>query len=148
MTHLPDPVTMPDYYRDVPTKRLVAWIVDGLLIAILVAVAIPFTLFTALFYLPLLWIAISFAYRTITIANGSATLGMRLMGIELRDSRGEPLDFVTAALHTGGYLVSVSFVFPQIISIVMMLTGARKQGLTDTILATAAINRSPRLTPA
>jgi hypothetical protein len=35
----------------------------------------------------------------------------------------------------------MAFVVPQIISVILMLTGARAQGLSDLVLGTAAINR-------
>lgn len=47
-----------------------------------------------------------------------------------------------AALHTLGYTISVSMVFPQAIPIILMLTPARSQGLTDIVLGTTALNRA------
>lgn len=80
-----------------------------------------------------------------TLANGSATLGMRLMSIEIRRHDGQRLDLGTAVMHTLGYTLSMSFVLPQIASIILMMTGDRGQGLTDLVLGTAAINRSARM---
>lgn len=140
-TALPDPYTHEELYRDVPTKRLVAWGVDFLVIAALTIVLIPFTLFTALIYLPFLALLVSFLYRWVTIARGSATLGMRFTAIELRGPDGGRLDTSQALLHTLGYHVSIS-IFPlQLLSIALMLMSDRKQGLTDHLLGTAALNR-------
>jgi len=111
------------------------------LILALTLLAVPFTAFTAIFFLPLLFLVISFAYRTVTLARGSATPGMRLVAIEFRTHRGARFDTTMAALHTGLYLLSTSFVLPQIISIILMLTGPRAQGLSDLVLGTAALNR-------
>ena len=80
-------------------------------------------------------------YRVITIANKSATWGMRLASIEFRNHRGERFTTGLAFVHTLAFYASISFVFPQVISIILMLTGARAQGLTDMVLGTAAINR-------
>lgn len=141
---LPDPVSQPEFYDDVPTKRLIAWIVDGILVGLIVALLTVLSIFTALFILPLVWMTISFFYRWVTIAGRSATPGMRLMSIEFRRDDGSPFDGMTAFLHTTGYVVSV-VTFPlQLISIAMMLMTERKQGLTDILLGTVALNRATR----
>lgn len=138
---LPDPDTQPEFYRDVPTKRLIAWVVDVILIGLIVAVLTVLSIFTALFVLPFVWMAVSFLYRWITIGSRSATPGMRVVALELRRSDGTRFDATTALVHTAGYVFSV-VTFPlQLISIAMMLMTEKKQGLTDMILGTAAINR-------
>jgi uncharacterized RDD family membrane protein YckC len=138
---LPDPDTDPALYEDVPTKRLFAWVVDVIIIALLTAIVVPFTLFTAFFFLPVLYAVISFLYRWVSLSRSSATPGMRLMAIELRDRMGERLDAGQSLLHTIGYFVSVA-VFPlQLVSIALMLISARRQGLTDHVMGTAALNR-------
>ncbi|HSG55282.1 MAG TPA: RDD family protein, partial [Paracoccaceae bacterium] len=47
-----------------------------------------------------------------------------------------------AVAHTLG--LSISFAMPllQVVSIILMLTTARKQGLTDHLLGTVALNRA------
>lgn len=138
---LPDPQFQPDFYAGVVSKRLLAWVIDMVVVlAILVAIGLA-TGFIGFFFFPLLWPVVDIGYRIVTLARNSATLGMRVMGLEIRDRRGAPLDSAHAGLHTLGYLVSMS-VFPaQIVSVVLMLTSARKQGLSDHVLGTAAINR-------
>ncbi|MEB8386243.1 RDD family protein [Rhodobacteraceae bacterium KMM 6894] len=139
--HTPDPSTQPEFYADVPLKRLLAWVIDSVIIALISMIAVIFTAFTGLFFFPVLMLLTGFAYRTITLSRGSATWGMRIMAIEFRTWRGEHLDLPTAALHTLGYTLSVAFMMPQVISVVLMLTGPRAQGLTDHVLGTIAINR-------
>lgn len=141
MNHLPDPDTQPDFYRSVTTKRFVAWLFDIAFISLLCTVAILFTAFLGLFFLALIYAVVSFVYRVVTIANGSATLGMRFMGIELRDAFGERMDLGKALAHTAGYFVSMAFPVVQIISVIMMMTSARGQGLTDGFLGTVMINQ-------
>jgi uncharacterized RDD family membrane protein YckC len=139
---LPDPETQSEFYADVPTKRFFAWLVDILLIGLLSVLTLPFTLFLGVFFFPLIYLTIGVIYRTVSLANRSATPGMRLMAVEFRTAEGRLFDLPAAFLHTMGYTVSVS-VFPlQLVSIVLMLTSARAQGLTDHILGTAAINRA------
>jgi uncharacterized RDD family membrane protein YckC len=144
LSGLPDPELQAEFYADVPIKRLFAWIVDTAIVALMTAIAVPLTLGLGLFVLPLLFVVIGFLYRWISISNRSATPGMRLASIELRAGDGHPFDTTLAGLHTAGYYVSTA-IFPlQLISIVLMLTGARRQGLTDLVLGTAAVNRAAR----
>lgn len=140
--HLPDPVIQPEFYADVPMKRLLAWLVDTILIALICLLILPFTAFTGLFFFPLLMLMVGFAYRVITIANRSATWGMRLMAIEFRTAQGERFGLGLATLHTLG--TSFSFALPvlQVISVVLMMTTARGQGLTDHLLGSVALNRT------
>ncbi|MEL6643872.1 MAG: RDD family protein [Pseudomonadota bacterium] len=139
---LPDPERASEFYDGVPTKRLVAWIVDVVIIGILTALIVPFTAFTALLFLPFLYMVISFLYRWVTLARGSATWGMRFMSIELRNRMGERFDGGTAALHTLGYMLSVAIFPAQLVSVALMLISSRRQGLTDHFLGTAAVNKA------
>ncbi|AXT34484.1 RDD family protein [Phaeobacter sp. LSS9] len=141
MTALPDPDYQADFYQFVASKRLFAWLIDSVLITLLASVAVVFTAFTGLFIWPLLYLVIGFIYRAVTIAAGSATWGMVIAGIELRDLSGRKLDGQGALLHTAGYSISMAFPVLQVISILMMLMSARGQGLTDTVLGTVMLNR-------
>ncbi|WP_170329102.1 RDD family protein [Ruegeria arenilitoris] len=141
MTHLPDPDSQPEFYQSVATKRFVAWLFDIAFISLLCIVPVFLTFGAGLFFLPLIYGVISFVYRVVTISNGSATLGMRFMGIELRDAFGARMDMGKAVVHTAGYFVSMAFFVVQIISVIMMLTSARCQGLTDAFLGTVMINQ-------
>ncbi|MEN8836718.1 MAG: RDD family protein [Celeribacter marinus] len=138
---LPDPVTQAAFYESVPTKRLVAFVIDMIVTVFLSALIVPLTVFTGIFFFPFLVAVVGYAYRVVTLANGSATIGMRLMGIEFRTSKGERFDLRYALLHTTMFTVWNIFFIAQVTSIVMMLTTARKQGLSDMLLGTAAINK-------
>ena len=139
--HIPDPHAQPEFYADVPTKRLIAWIVDMVLILGISALITVFTAFVGLLFFPLIVLTVGFVYRVVTIANGSATWGMRLLAIEFRTLRGERFDLSMAAMHTFFYSVSLAFFLMQIISMVLMLTTARCQWLSDHLLGTVAVNR-------
>lgn len=141
---LPDPDTQAEFYADVPVKRLIAWVIDGVIIFAMSLLIALLTVGVGFFFFPVLLIGIGFIYRTVTLANRSATLGMRMASIELRTARGEKFDLATAALHTLGYQVSMAFILAQAASIVLMLTTPRRQGLTDHALGTAAVNTAAR----
>ncbi|WP_386681494.1 RDD family protein [Loktanella sp. R86503] len=141
LTALPDPDDGAEFYARVPFKRALAWVVDASLVLVASVIIVPFTAFTALFYFPFLILMVGFAYRWFTIAGRSATWGMRLMGIELRDHTGARLDGTRALLHTLGYAVSVTAMPLQFISMGMMALTPCGRGLTDTLMGTAMINR-------
>ena len=141
MPRTPDPDSQPEFYAGVPTKRLFAWAVDALFTLITCLVILPFTAFTGLFFFPLMLLIVGFVYRFATLTKGSATFGMRLFGMELRTAGDEPLDAGTAFAHTLGYTVSVGMAPLQLISIVLMGTTPRGQGLSDMVLGTVALNR-------
>lgn len=139
---LPDPDLQGEFYADIPIKRAIAWVLDTILISMLTGLAVMLTAGIGIFFIGFLYLVIGFIYRVVSLSNSSATLGMRMTAIEFRTHRGERLDLGTAFLHTLGFYASISFVFPQIISIILILTSARAQGLTDMVLGSAAINRN------
>jgi len=138
---LPDPETQPEFYADVPAKRLVAFVVDTLVIIVLSLLVVPFTAFTGLFFFPVLMAVIGFAYRVVTITRGSATWGMRLVAIEFRAADGRRFDLGLAFAHTLGLTISFGLPLLQVASIVLMLTRPRGEGLSDLVLGTVALNR-------
>lgn len=139
---LPCPRERPEFYDGVVVKRAFAWLVDTVIITGLTLVAGVLTLTVAWFLWPLTFLALGALYRIATIARGSATWGMRLMGIELRGPDGRRLDPMQGALHVGGYYACVIPGFlPQLASIGAMIVTDRRQGLPDLVLGTAAINR-------
>lgn len=138
---LPDPIAQRSFYDGIATKRLLAWVIDMILIFAFCVVILPFTAFTGLFFFPFLMMVSGFIYRVVTLATSSSTWGMRIMAMELRDQNDQPLDGSLAFLHTLGYSVSFA-VFPlQLISVILMATSASGQSLIDLLLGTAALNR-------
>lgn len=140
-TGLPDPHLHAAFYSNVATKRALAWCVDVAVILTASLLLTPLTLFTSLFYFPVFYLVVGVVYRTLTIARGSATWGMWLMSIELRDVEGDRFDLPQAAIHTAAYTLSW-VVFPlQLLSAGVMAGTDRAQGLTDLVMGSAAINR-------
>jgi len=138
----PDPDRLPAFYGGVPGKRVIAWLIDWVVASVIAALLLPLTLFLGLFVFPVMVAVVGFVYRWSTLAGGSATWGMRLMAIELRDTDGLRLDGATAfwhvALHYGLLIVSPGLV----ISGVVTLMTPKRQGLHDLVLGTVALNRA------
>ena len=111
------------------------------MLAILIITS-PFTFFVSLFLFPFFYEAIDFIYRTATQSKGSATIGMRIMAIELRHESGHWLDFITSVFHTIGLYVSYAFVLVQLLSIGMMVMRDDRKSLTDMVIGTVMVNRA------
>lgn len=142
---LPDPAFKPEFYADVTVKRALAWVVDTAIIAMMCIPVIILTGFLALFVIVPVFMVISFIYRTVTLGSGSATWGMRFFSVEIRNHDGTKLTMTQGFLHTLGYSLSISMLIVQLISIGLMFTTARGQGLTDMVLGTVGINKAAQL---
>lgn len=138
---LPDPETQSEFYSGVAFKRLIAWMIDVLVVFLMTAVLATLPLFVGWFFFPLLFLVINFIYRLASISSRSATWGMRIMNIELRNKDGAHLETSEALLHTAAYLVASSFFLPQVISMILMLVSERGQGLHDMLCGTTAIRK-------
>ncbi len=145
-THgLPDPQTDAEFYEGVPLKRLIAWLIDAVIIIALAVgatlVAGVLTLGIAFFFAGFLFMATSFIYRVGFISAKSATPGMIVMGIEFRTMSGHKFEFRDAFIHTALYTVAVMSFFGQIISMVTISATEFGRGLPDFVLGSTAINR-------
>lgn len=138
---LPDPAIQPEFYADIPWKRSAAWVIDFAITLALTVVALLLTALLTLFILPLLYGAVSIAYRTVMLSRYGATLGMMVMAIKwrhLNGARPEPMTaFVYSVAHTGMWAM-----FPlQIASIVTILLTPWRQGLHDMVLGTTMLHK-------
>jgi uncharacterized RDD family membrane protein YckC len=72
----------------------------------------------------------------------SATIGMRVMDLELRTWYGAPGYFVLGATHAVLFWVTVSFLSPFVV--LVGLFNGRRRLLQDFVLGTVVINNSVR----
>ncbi len=140
-TGLPDPEMDSQFYDKVPTRRLVAWVFDGIITFGMTFLIGVFTVGLGFFIFPLIWLTIGLIYRTITISSKSSTWGMRMVGIEFRDKDGQKLNTSLALVHTLIFTIGTGFFVVQILSIVLILSSRYGQSVQDMILGTTAINR-------
>ena len=145
LSGLPDPVLDAQFYAGVPFKRLIAWIIDAVIVGALWTLLVIGTLGTFAFFMFLGLLIVSFVYRAFMVDRYSATLGMMAVGIELRNGRGDRLDRTQAIWHVTLFLGLMLFFLINIISMIMMLVNDRGQGLHDMVLGTTAINRPTEL---
>lgn len=138
---LPDPDRHAAFYDGTAARRALAFVLDTVMTAALAVLLVPLTGFVALFVFPAFLAVVNVLWRAGFLARSGATPGMWLAGIELRGPDGARPDGMTAVLHTGMFVLSWAMVVPQLISVMLMLTSARGQGLADHVLGTAVINR-------
>ncbi len=151
--HAYDPLGNPELFEGVLARRVVAFIIDLIIIAApLVAAAmfifvlglVTFGLGWALFWLlspaSVIW---ALCYYGMTLGSpASATLGMRAMEIEMRTWYGAPAYFVLGAVHAIVYWVSVSVFTPLIL--VVGFFNPRRRLLHDMLVGTVIINNAAR----
>ena len=145
MPGLPDPDIDSQFYEGVPLRRFTAWLVDVFLVLL---AGIPLALVVGIVTLgfgfalfPLILGATGFLYRTLTLASGSATWGMRFTGIEFRRHNGDRFDLLFALLHTAITAICFGVFVLQLVSCGTIVWTRYRQSIADIILGTTAINR-------
>ena len=151
--HAFDPYLEPELFRGVLTRRVVAFVIDMIVIAIPIMLAILFIAVFGLVTLGLGWALFWLAWPASVIwavvyygacigGPYSATVGMRVMDLELRTWYGAPGYFVLGAMHAVLFWVSISFLTPFVV--VVGLFNGRRRLLHDIVLGTVVINNSVR----
>ncbi len=128
-------------FAGIAGRRFWAWVIDTIVIAAITTFLTILTGFLALFFLGGLYLVVNFLYRWIGIARHSATFGMRMMGVGFVDTEARPVTGGTAFLHTLFYTLSVAFVAPQVISVLLIAFTREHRSLSDIVLGTALVNR-------
>jgi uncharacterized RDD family membrane protein YckC len=151
--HAYDPAANPELFDGVLARRIVAFIIDLVIIAIpliaasafififgLVTFGLGWLLFWLLSPISVIW---TLAYYGLTLGSpASATIGMRAMEIEMRTWYGAPAYFVLGAVHAVVFWISVSVLTPFIL--LVSFFNARRRLLHDIIVGTVLINAQTR----
>ena len=151
--HAFDPIANPELFEGVLARRFVAFLIDVVIIMVPVALAAIFIFFFGLVTLLLGWalfwllypgtIAWALVYFGMTLGGpASATIGMRVMDLELRTWYGAPAYFVLGAARAVVFWLTISFLTPLIL--VVGLLNERRRLLHDILLGTVVINNPVR----
>jgi uncharacterized RDD family membrane protein YckC len=151
--HAFDPYLEPELFRGVLTRRVFAFIIDVILLSIPVILAVVFIAVFGLVTLGLGWalfwlvspasVIWALVYYGATLGGPhSATIGMRVMDLELRTWYGAPGYFVLGAMHAVLFWISISVLSPFVV--LVGLFNARRRLLHDVVLGTVIINTSVR----
>jgi uncharacterized RDD family membrane protein YckC len=151
--HAYDPAANPELFEGVLARRVVAFVIDAILIAIPLIVAAIFILVFGFLTFGVGWllfwilspasIICALVYYGITLGGpASATIGMRAMELQMRTWYGGPGYFLLGAVRAVVFWLSVSMLTPLIL-LVGLLNG-RRQLLHDMLLGTVVINSPER----
>jgi uncharacterized RDD family membrane protein YckC len=151
--HAFDPWTDPDLFRGVLTRRVFAFLIDLIVLSVPVILALIFIAVFGLVTLGLGWalfwlvspasVVWAIVYYGATLGGPySATLGMRVLDLELRTWYGAPGYFVLGAVHAVLFWISVSMLSPFVL--LVGLFNARRRLLHDFVLGTVVVNTSVR----
>ena len=151
--HAYDPVANPELFEGVLARRVVAFLIDFLILSIPVRVRVDVHLRHRHRHLraglPVLRAAVAGdgdlgdRYYGMTLGGpASATIGMRAMDIEMRTWYGSPAYFVLGAVHAVVFWVTVSMLTPFVL--LVCLFNERRRCLHDMLVGTVVINNAAR----
>ena len=151
--HAYDPIAQPELFEGVLARRVVAFLIDVVVITVpllflaififmfgLVTLGLGWFLF--LFYGPIavIW---ALVYYGLTFGSpASATVGMRMVDLEMRTWYGASCYFVLGAVHAIAFWLTVSFLTPFIL--LVALFNDRRRLLHDMLVGTIVINNEGR----
>jgi len=151
--HAYDPVANPELFDGVLSRRVIAFMIDVFIISIpvlfvsififmfgLVTFGIGWALYWLLTPATVIWAV--FYYGLTFGSPASATIGMRVMDLEMRTWYGSPAYFVLGAVHAIIYWISVSFLTPLILLVGFF--NDRRRLLHDILAGTVVINNPAR----
>jgi uncharacterized RDD family membrane protein YckC len=151
--HAYDPMVSPELFDGVLARRCVAFLIDltiitapvlfaALLIFIfgLITLGLGWALYGLLWPAAVIW---GIIYYGLTFGSpASATIGMRIMELEMRTWYGSPAYFVLGAVHVVVYWITLSFLTPFILLVAFF--NHRRRLLHDMLVGTIVINNADR----
>ncbi len=151
--HAYDPATSPELFEGVPARRVIAFMIDLIILAIpmiflailifavgVVTLGLGFVLYGLMPVVSVLW---ALFYYGMTLGSPrSATIGMRVMDLEMRTWYGAPSYFLLGAVHAVVFWVTVSALTPLILAVCFF--NDRRRLLHDMLVGTVVINNQVR----
>jgi len=151
--HAYDPAREPELFEGVLARRVVAFLIDLIIITVpliflaififmfgLVTLGLGWFLFFLMSPIAVIW---ALVYYGMTFGSpASATIGMRVVDIEMRTWYGTPCYFVLGAVHAITFWLTVSFLTPFVL--LVCLFNGRRRLLHDMLVGTTVINNEAR----
>jgi uncharacterized RDD family membrane protein YckC len=152
--HAYDPVRDPELFDGVLARRVIAFIIDFFVIAVPIVFAAMLIFAFGIVTLGLAWalywllppasVVWAICYFGLTVGGpNSASIGMRIMDIEMRTWYGAPAYFVLGAVHAIAFWLTISFFTPLVLLVCFF--NHRRRLLHDIILGTVVINNPVRV---
>ena len=144
--HAFNPVTQPALFHGVIGKRVVAFIIDAIIILLLTVIAYVVVALLGVITLGLAWLlfglvfpAVGLGYNALTVGGPkSATIGQRMMGLEIRMWFGGKVTPLIAAVHALRFWVALVICCPIRLG---ALFDPRKRCLHDILAGVLVLNR-------
>jgi uncharacterized RDD family membrane protein YckC len=144
--HVYDPVNQRQLFDGVIRKRILAFIVDAIIILVLTAVAYVVVALLGIITLGLAWLlfglvfpAVGLGYNALTVGGpNSATVGQRMMGLEVRMWFGGKVTPLVAAFHALLFWFSLVVFCPILL---WAFFDPRKRCLHDILAGVLVLNR-------
>ena len=141
-----DPVAQAQLFDGVIGKRVIAFIIDAIIIGVLWAIAVFVVGVLGIVTLGLAWLmfglifpVVGLGYNALTIGGpNSATVGQRMMGLEWRTWYGGKVSPLIAAFHALLFWFSLAIFFPILL---WALFDPQKRCLHDIFAGVVAMNR-------
>ncbi|MEC9367401.1 MAG: RDD family protein [Pseudomonadota bacterium] len=148
--HAWDPSAQPQFFEGVLGRRMVAFLIDVAIIFTLSVIAFIVLLVAGILTFGLTWLllgvtfpAVALGYNAWTLSRAeSATIGMRMVGLEMRTWYGGRMYALLAAFHALLFYFSVTFLTPFVLLIALF--NERKRCLHDFFAGTVIINNEDR----
>ena len=151
--HAYDPIANPELFEGVLARRMIAFVIDLVIIAVPIVLACIFIFLFGFITLGLGWglfllvspgsVIWALVYYGSTMGGpASATIGMRAVDLEVRTWYGAPCYFLLGAVHAVAFWVLTSTLTPLVL--LVGLFNERRRLLHDILLGTVVINNAPR----
>jgi uncharacterized RDD family membrane protein YckC len=151
--HAYDPAMNPELFEGVLSRRVLAFIIDVVVISVPILLGTLFIALLGIFTLGLGWFLFfllspaaviwAIVYYGLTLGSpSSATIGMRVMDIEVRTWYGAPAYFVLGAVHAIAFWLTVSLL--TVFILLVPLFNERRRALHDMLVGTVIINNPAR----
>jgi uncharacterized RDD family membrane protein YckC len=151
--HAYDPITHPEYFEGVVARRMIAFVIDIVIITVPVILACLFILMFGFVTFGLGWglfllvypatVVWALLYYGTTLGGpASATIGMRAVDLEIRTWYGAPCYFLLGVVHAIVFWVVTSALTPLVL--LVGLLNDRGRLLHDFLLGTVVVNTAPR----
>lgn len=157
--HAYDPDLNPELFEGVLARRIIAFFIDFICVGAPIALAAVFLFIASVVFWnfagPFVWLLFFYwllppasviwaiVYFGLGVAGErSATIGMRVMDLEMRTWYGAPAYFVLGAVHVILFWISVSALTPFILLVAFF--NRRRRLLHDIVLGTVIVNNPQR----
>ena len=149
-SHAYDPVSKPEYFEDLLGRRMMAFLLDVIIVSFLFFAAVSLIFILGFVTFGLAWLMFGIVFPVVALGysawtmsrRATATVGMRMFDLEIRTWYGAPMTGLLGAFHTLLFYFSVSILTPFVL--LLALFDGRKRCLHDMLMGTVIINNEVR----